>query len=211
MTNVLVLGASGRIAKWVVAGLADRPDTTQTLLVRSPAKLAAVPANARVVAGDVLDTASLTETVRGQDAVYANLTGDDMGEQAGSVIRAMEAAGMKRLIFVLSLGIYDEVPGVFGEWNRQAIGPYLGTFREAADAIEASDLDYTLIRPAWLYDSDEIDYETTERDEPFRGTVVSRRSVADLILKLIAEPGSHIGENLGVNQPGSDADKPFFM
>jgi NAD(P)H-binding len=34
----------------------------------------------------------------------------------------MKAAGSKRLIFVTSLGIYDEVPGRFGEWNRRQIG-----------------------------------------------------------------------------------------
>ena len=56
---------------------------------------------------------------------------------------------MKRLIFVLSLGIYDEVPGKFGEWNNATIGEDLKPFRHAADAIEASKLDYTIIRPAW--------------------------------------------------------------
>ena len=30
----------------------------------------------------------------------------------------MKACDVKRLIFVLSLGIYDEVPGKFGEWNN---------------------------------------------------------------------------------------------
>ncbi|MDR2279413.1 MAG: SDR family oxidoreductase [Gordonia sp. (in: high G+C Gram-positive bacteria)] len=211
MTNVLILGASGRIAHWVVDGLAADAGAQQTLFVRDPAKLGTVPGNATVVQGDVLDTDSLRTTVAGQDLVYANLTGDDMGEQAQSIIAAMDAEGVKRLIFVLSLGIYDEVPGTFGEWNRQTIGPYLGTFREAADAIEASDLDYTLVRPAWLDDRDEVDYELTAKGEPFQGTVVSRKSVADLILTVIRNPGLHVGANLGVSRPGSGADKPYFM
>jgi len=53
---------------------------------------------------------------------------------------------------------------------------------------EASALDYTILRPAWLTDEDEVDYETTERNEPFKGTEVSRKSVADLIVKLIESP-----------------------
>jgi uncharacterized protein YbjT (DUF2867 family) len=88
---------------------------------------------------------------------------------------------VKRLIFVASLGIYDEVPGKFGAWNHRQIGAYLPPFRRAADAIEASGLEYSILRPAWLTDKDEVDYETTERDEPFKGTEVSRKSVADLI------------------------------
>ena len=123
----------------------------------------------------------------------------------------MQAAGIKRLIFVLALGIYDEVPGKFGDWNRQAIGEDLKPFRRAGDAIEASGLDYTLIRPAWLTDEDEIDYETTAKGEAFRGTVVSRRSVADLIAAIIRSPATDIHANLGVNKPGTDADKPYFM
>ncbi|HEY4046549.1 MAG TPA: NAD(P)H-binding protein [Acidobacteriaceae bacterium] len=63
---------------------------------------------------------------------------------------------------------YDEVPGKFGAWNRREIGPYLPPFRRAADVIEASGVDYTILRPAWLTDKDEVDYETTERNEPFK-------------------------------------------
>jgi hypothetical protein len=86
----------------------------------------------------------------------------------------MNAAGVQRLIFVASLGIYDEVPGKFGTWNRRQIGAYLPPFRRAADLIESSGLNYTILRPAWLTDEDEVDYETTDRNEPFRGTEVSR-------------------------------------
>lgn len=53
--------------------------------------------------------------------------------------RCDEACDVKRLIFVLSLGIYDEVPGKFGEWNNAVIGEPLKPFRRAADAIELLD------------------------------------------------------------------------
>ncbi len=64
----------------------------------------------------------------------------------------MRASGVKRLIFVLSLGIYDEIPGRFGEWNHEITGEPLKYYRRAADAIEASGLDFTILRPAWLTD-----------------------------------------------------------
>src|SRR5687768_17277530 len=100
----------------------------------------------------------------------------------------MQDAGVKRLIFIASLGIYDEIPGKFGEWNRREIGPYLPPFRKAADLIEASGLGYTILRPAWLTDEDEISYETTGRNEPFKGTEVSRKSVAALVVQCICDP-----------------------
>ena len=212
MSKILILGASGQIAQWVVKALANRPGTALTLLLRNPRRLTGhEPANARIIVGNALDKTLLKDAMAGQDIVYANLTGDDLDKQAKSVIAAMQASGVKRLVFVLSLGIYDEVPGAFGDWNRATIGEELKPFRRAADAIEASGLDYTLIRPAWFTDEDEIDYETTEKGQPFKGTVVSRRSVADLIAKVLADPALHIGASLGVDKPGSDGDKPYFM
>ncbi|WP_406624491.1 SDR family oxidoreductase [Acidovorax sp. SDU_ACID1] len=212
MRNVLILGASGQIAQWVVKALADAPDVRQTLLLRDPKKLTGhEPANAQVVIGNVLDKKLLKAAVTGQDIVYANLIGEDLDKQAQAVIAAMQAAGVKRLVFVLSLGIYDEIPGKFGEWNQAIIGEDLKPYRRAADAVEASGLDYTIVRPAWLMDEDEVDYETTAKGEPFKGTVVSRKSVGDLIAKVIANPALHVGANLGVNKPHTDGDKPYFM
>lgn len=212
MKRVLILGASGQIAQWVVKALAGDPGVEQTLLLRDPQRLTGQePANARVVIGNVLDKKLLRQAMAGQHIVYANLTGDDLDKQAHAVIAAMQAEDVQRLVFVLSLGIYDEVPGKFGAWNRVTIGEDLKPFRRAADAIEASGLNYTLVRPAWLMDEDEVDYELTSKGQPFKGTVVSRRSVADLIARVIADPALHVGESLGVNKPGSEGDKPYFM
>lgn len=211
MTNVLVLGAGGQIARHVIAMLAGKDDVRLTLFARNTARLADVPGNASTVQGDVLDAAKLNEAMKGQDIVYANLTGEDLDAQAKSVIAAMEAEGISRLIFILSLGIYDEIPGKFGEWNNATIGDDLKPFRRAGDAIEASGLDFTIIRPACLTDEEEVDYELTERGQPFKGTVVSRKSVADLIAKIIRSPDLHIRGNLGVDKPGTDGDKPYFM
>lgn len=159
----------------------------------------------------MLDAARLTKAVKGQDIVYANLTGEDLDDQAKAVIAAMQAESVQRLVFVLSLGTYQEIPSKFGAWNEAIIGEDLKPFRRAADAIEASSLDYTILRPAWLTDEDEVDYETTGRDEPFKGTIVSRKSVADLIAKTIRAPHLYSRANLGVNKPNTDADKPYFM
>nr|WP_184048806.1 SDR family oxidoreductase [Paraburkholderia sp. MM5384-R2] len=212
MKNVLILGATGQIAKWVIDALAARNDTKLTLLLRDPKRISGgEPANAKLAIGDVLDKDFLKHVMPGHDIVYANLTGEDLDVQARTVIAMMRASGVKRLVFFLSLGIYDEVPGEFGKWNNTAIGEALAPFRRAADAIEASGLDYTILRPAWLTDEDEVDYELTERHESFKGTVVSRKSVADLIVKIIDSPTFHVGASLGVNKPDTGGDKPYFM
>jgi uncharacterized protein YbjT (DUF2867 family) len=190
MMKVLILGAGGQIARWVIEMLASREDVELTLYLRHARKLhGRPPQNAKVVEGNVLDRKTLELAV-------------------GS---PMKHAGVKRLIFIASLGIYDEVPGKFGAWNRRNIGPYLPPFRKSADLIEASGLNYTILRPAWLTDKDEVTYETTGRHEPFKGSEVSRKSVAALVVECIHDAGRFSHGNLGVNKPGTDGDKPAFM
>lgn len=211
MTKVLILGASGQIARWVVQMLGGHQNIEQTLLIRDPAKLTGdEPANAKVVIGDVMDKPLLLDLMQGQNVVYANLAGD-VDLQTECILDAMRAKGINRLIFVNSLGIYDEVPGLFGEWNRREIGQYLPPYRQSADLIEASDVDYTILRAAWLQDEDEVNYEITTRDEPFKGTEVSRKSVAALVTDIVLQPERLVRANLGVNKPNTSGDKPAFV
>jgi uncharacterized protein YbjT (DUF2867 family) len=210
MTNLLILGAAGQISKWVITMLAGHRDVELTLLVRDAGKLSEVPSNARVVEADVMDAALLAQALAGQDAVYINLAGD-VDKQTKAILAAMKNAGVRRVIFCASVGIYDEVPGKFGEWNRREISDYLPPYRRAADLIEASGLDYFILRPAWLTDYDEIDYETTEKTESFKGTEVSRKSVASLVVEAVLSPELWSDRNLGINKPGTDGDKPAFM
>jgi putative NADH-flavin reductase len=66
-------------------------DVQLTLFVRNPSKLTHMPADAKLVQGDVLDGARLNEAVKEQDIVYANLTGLNLDAQARSVIASMQA------------------------------------------------------------------------------------------------------------------------
>ena len=207
MTNVLVLGASGQIARHAIPMLAEQGDTL-TLFARDASKVDA-PDGARVVEGDVLDADALGKALQGQDIVYANL-GGEISKQAEALVAQMAKAGVKRLIFIVSLGIYSELPQPFEQWNEQMIGDALVDYRRAADVIEASDLDYTIIRPAWLTNNDETDYELTQRDEQFKGTEVSRKAVAAFIASVVADPSSHSRVNVGIDKPGTDGDKPAW-
>jgi uncharacterized protein YbjT (DUF2867 family) len=194
MTNVLILGATGSLARVATDRFLKETDAKLTLFVRNGQPLKKVdPTRVRVIEGDVLDGDTLKRAMAGQDVVYANLAGD-LERMARSIVKAMNETGLRRLIFISSMGIYDEVPG---QKYRSVLDPY----RDAARVIEASDLDYTILRPAWFTDADQIDYETTQKGEPFKGGVVSRQSLADLIVKLAGSPTLDVHHSLGVNKP----------
>src|SRR5579859_1235683 len=134
MSNVLILGANGSVARVAIYLFLRQTDAPLTLYLRNASRLSNPdPTRVRVVEGDVLDAARLTEAMAGQDVVYANLAGD-LERMARSIVTAMDAAGVRRLIFISSMGIYDEVPG---QRHNSVLDPY----RKAAEVIEASDLD----------------------------------------------------------------------
>ena len=81
------------------------------------------------VEGDVLNVSALQAAMQGQDVVYANLAGD-MKRQAEFIVEAMNAAGLKRLIFISSMGIYGEVPG---ERYRSVLDPGCDTWFDEAE------------------------------------------------------------------------------
>jgi len=110
-----------------------------------------------------------------------------------AIIDAMHAAGVKRLIFISSMGVYGEVPG---ERYRSILDPY----RDSAALVEQSDLDFTILRPGWFLHDEEIDYQVTQKGEAFRGHDVSLNSLSDLIVRLATSPGLHVRASLGVSR-----------
>jgi uncharacterized protein YbjT (DUF2867 family) len=196
LTNTLVLGANGQIARAATNLFLEVTDAKLTLYLRNARRLrlSGHADRLRVVEGDVLDMKTLEAAMAGQDVVYVNLAGQ-LERQARCIVKAMDATGVKRLIFISSMGIYGEVPG---ERYASVLDPY----RDAARVIEASGLDYTILRPAWLNDRDEIDYATTQKGKPFKNAseTVSRKSVADLVVKLATTPGLGVRSSLGIHR-----------
>jgi len=147
MKNVLILGASGNIARQAIDILVKKNDINLTLFLRNKNRLRNKDiSKCRIIEGDVLDFNQLKEALTGQDIVYANLAGD-LEAMAKNIVKVMKETGVKKLIFISSISIY-EVP------VKSVLRPY----RKSADVIEASDLEYTILRPTWFTNADEVDY-----------------------------------------------------
>ena len=140
MTKIAILGAAGQIAQLVEPMILKKTDVDMVLYLRHPNKLHQVDeSREEIIKGDASNFNELKAALASVDLVYANLAGANIEDQAETVVKAMDTNGIKRLIWVSSLGIYDEVPGKFGEWNKNILGSYLTTYRAAADKITESD------------------------------------------------------------------------
>ncbi len=194
MTNVLILGANGRVARHTTARFLNTSDARLTLFLRRAQWLAnPSPDRCRIVEGDVTNSARLAEAMTGHDVVFASLSGD-LPRQARGIIDAMERTGLRRLIFISSMGIYGEVPG-------QRYQSILDPYRDAAAAIEQSDLDYTILRPGWFTHVPGASYRLTRKGEPFVGHDVTMDSLAELVVMLATEPELYVRQSLGVSSP----------
>ena len=142
MTTIAILGANGRIARIAEGMLLAHDDIELTLFIHSEDELGAdIKDNPRVtiVKGGAKNADDVLNVINGADEVYANLAATQRGSadiipMAKAVVDMMDKAGIKRLVWISSLGIYNEVPGEFGAWNANILGDYLVNYRKAADA-----------------------------------------------------------------------------
>jgi saccharopine dehydrogenase-like NADP-dependent oxidoreductase len=101
MTNILILGANGQIARVATDLFLERADARLTLYLRNARrlKISGHSDRLRVVEGDVMDSKTLEAAMSGQDVVYANLDGE-LEQQARGIVKTMQKLGIKRLIFI---------------------------------------------------------------------------------------------------------------
>ena len=190
MKNVVIIGASGNIASKVTDLLLKKEEISLTLFVRNKSRLRVKnTSTCRIVEGNATDWSQLKDAITGQDIVYINLAGD-LEAMTKNIVQVMKDAAAKKVIFISSIGIYDTP-------LRTVLQPY----RKGADVIESSGLDYTILRPTWFTSTDEVDYETTRKGEPEKGSVISQKSLATLIVDIIEHPEPYVRANLGVNKP----------
>jgi len=192
MKNVIIIGASGGLAKYVIDVLTKKDNIHLTLFLRNKNRLTNKNVSqCRIIEGDVLNYERLNEAIKGQDIAYVNLAGN-LEAMENNIVKAMEENRIKSIIAISSIGIY-ETP------LRSVLKPY----RRLADVIEASNLDYTILRPTWFTNVDEVDYELTRKGEPEKGSVISQKSIATFIAEVIEHPEKYSRENLGISKPNS--------
>ncbi|MFD1485147.1 NAD(P)H-binding protein [Lacticaseibacillus baoqingensis] len=100
MSNVLILGAHGQIARRVEQRLLQTTDAKLTLYLRQAARLGRIdPVREAVVEADVRDFQALYQALTAIDIVYANLTGA-LAPLAANIVGAMTKASVKRLVML---------------------------------------------------------------------------------------------------------------
>jgi len=190
MKKVLIIGAGGSLAQYVIDALKELKTVALTLFVRNKNRLPKSTAEGCfVIEGDAMIYGDVKKAVNGQHIVYINLAGD-LETMTKNIVEVMRETGVQRIIAISSIGIYA-IP----------LRPVLIPYRKLADIIENSGLDYTILRPDWFTNTNETAYAITQKGEPETGTAISRKSIAAFIAIIVKNPDLHINENLGISKP----------
>lgn len=185
--KVLIIGASGSLATVVIEALKKQDNVELTLFARKKNRISNIE-NTTVTEGDAMKYSDVKNAVSGKDIVYVNLAGD-LDAMTKNIIKAMNDTGVKRIIAISSIGIFDT-----------PMKPVLKPYRALSDNIENSGLDYTILRPDWFTNGNEVDYNITHKGEPETGGALSRKSIAAFVATLVQNPELHINENLGISK-----------
>ncbi len=179
----------------MIEALKEQGNSALTLFLRRVNQLSqTLRRGCEIIQGDAINYNDVLKAVDGKDIVYINLAGN-LEVMAKIIVKAMQETGrfadaVKRVIVISSIGIY-ETP----------LKPVLQPYRRLADVIEASGLDYTILRPDWFTSVNEVNYALTQKGEPESGSAISRKSIAAFIATIVDNPELHKKENLGISKP----------
>ena len=199
--KLLIIGATGPTGRQIVDQALAQGHTV-TALVRDPAKASFAPPVTKAV-GDVLNAASLTKAVVGQEAVICALGSGPTGpfkemtllsEGTRHLVTAMQETGTPRLVCITGIGAGDSKghgPWYYN-WLIQPLvlrGVYHDKDRQEA-LVRGSELDWTLVRPGILTNAAAKGVTAVRAcTDPtgFRAGSISRADVAAWCLREVAD------------------------
>jgi uncharacterized protein YbjT (DUF2867 family) len=193
VSTVAIAGGHGKIAMILGRLLVERGDTVRGLIRNPDHEGDLRAAGIEPVLCDLEGDGDVAAAIRGADAVvFAAGAGPGSGDarkqtldKGGAVklIDAAKAEGISRYLIVSSMGA-DKAP----EDGSEGFGAYLRAKFEADEALRASGLDYTVVRPGGL------------TDDPGTGLVaiaehldrgqIPRADVAAVFVACLDEPGT---------------------
>jgi uncharacterized protein YbjT (DUF2867 family) len=197
MSTVAIAGGHGKIALILGRLLAERGDTVRGLIRNSDQADDLRAVGIEPVIADLESESDIASAIRGADAVvFAAGAGPGSGDarkktvDLGGAVKLVEAAkaeGVSRYLIVSSMGA-EKAPAD----GAEGFGAYLQAKFEADEAVRASGLDYTVVRPGGLTDDPGTGLVTIAEDTG-RGKV-PRADVAAVFVACLDTP-STIGKS----------------
>lgn len=194
--NIAIIGATGKFGIPFTAKLLSIPNYQLTLISKSAGNI--YEDSHRVVARsiDATNEKELKKLLENQDIVYCAVS----GENQSVIARNLVELNVKRLIYMTVVGIYNELPKDNGdEYNLENETEQIPN-RNAADIIEQSDLDYTILRSGYIIFEDDDECVITHKGEEAKGYISTYKSIEKVALEIIENPKLYSRESISVTR-----------
>lgn len=201
MRKILILGATGTFGKRLVKRLCDSDKNYHlTLVSRHATDCYDDNEQCHVVDCDATKVEKLRYIMKDCDVVYCAISGRELPIVASSIVSAMKETGVRRLIFMGAVGIYNEIPLDMDDEDNVRNNHEQVPNREAVDIVENSTLDYTILRPGYLQDGDKDDFALTFKGEQAKGYISTISSVVEWAVRLIDNDSIYICQNASITK-----------
>jgi putative NADH-flavin reductase len=198
--KLTIFGATGKTGRHLVSQALDVGHDV-TAFVRDPAKLVVEHERLRLVQGDAMDAAKVSEAVVGADAVLValghtkNTPADMQAVASRHIVTAMKEHGVRRLVSLTGAGVRDPkdepkvidraIVGVMKLISRRVLEDAKGH----AAVLKGSGLDWIIVRGPMLTDGPKTGEYRVGYVGKGSGTRASRADVADFMLKQLKDDG----------------------
>ena len=198
MKNILLLGATGTAGSALTKKLLSETDCHLTLFARHAREMYTDTDRISVINGDAETMAELKAIMPGQDVVYCAISGDALPKIAENIVAAMTENGVNRLIFMGAVGIYNEIPDEIDGKDNLDNEPAQIPNRKAVDIVEASNLNYTILRPGYLRAGNEDDFVLTIKGEAAKGYITPIPALVKFAVKIILDDNLYLRESVSI-------------
>ncbi len=205
MKHVLLLGATGTAGSALTKKLLSETDCRLTLFARRARDVYTGSDRVTVVNGDAEDVNALKTVMPGQDVVYCAISGNALPQIAENIVSAMTEAGVNRLIFMGAVGIYNEIPDEMDGEDNLDNEPAQIPNRKAVDIVEASSLNYTVLRPGYLGEGGADDVVLTVKGEAAKGYTTPIPALVKLAVQLILDDALYSRESVSITRDATKA------
>lgn len=194
--KIAILGATGKFGRSFTAKLLSNPSYQLTAISKSARNMYEDSHRVTAISIDATSQKDLKNALEGQDLVYCAVSGSDQAV----IARNLAEIGPKRVLYMTVVGIYNELAeDNGGEYNLDNEKEQIPN-RNAADIIENSDLDYTILRCGYLIFGDENEYEITKKGEIPKGYISTIESVEKIALEIIEDTGKYSRESISITK-----------
>ena len=203
--NIIIFGATGKAGSQLVKRALEKGHKV-TAFVRDTTKFSLIHPNLKVVQGDAMSQDSVSNAIKGHEAVINALSAVDHAHRMvyiTHIINAMRIHKVKRIMAMGGIGalqasehlkVYETAtfPREYVEVTQAHI--------RVLDALQTSRLDFTFVCPPFIQDGERTGNYKSQNSYPTPGWTIQSGDLADFIICEL-ENGDFIGTKVGVSNP----------